>query len=351
MPHPTNIYLTGAACISPQPTLAERVGEAPAAVGNRLRCIEPDYKTYIDLRLIRRMSRVVKMGTAAAVACLRDAGVAMPGAILTGTAYGCVEDTEAFLQRMIAQNEEMLTPTAFIQSTHNTIGGQIALLLQCHAYNNTYVHRAFSFEHALLDALSLLREDEADTALVGGVDEMPDVSFEILSRFNLYKKAGAAGSETADAGSAGAVAGEGAAFFLLNREKTETASARLLGAGTWYKPANMAAETSAFLQDHGLAPGDVDLLLIGKNGDRRYDGLYDALTTQLFAGTPTAGFKHLCGEYPVATAFATWLAAGLLKGTTDTAPYMPALARPPKHILIYNHFYNIHHSLILLGAC
>lgn len=347
MPHPTTIFITGAACISPQPTLAGGVGEAPAAGNNRLRCIEPDYKTYIDLRLIRRMSRVVKMGTAAAVACLRDAGVTMPGAILTGTAYGCVEDTEAFLQRMIAQNEEMLTPTAFIQSTHNTIGGQIALLLQCHAYNNTYVHRAFSFEHALLDALSLLREDEAATALVGGVDEMPDVSFDILSRFNLYKKPEAESALP----SAGAVAGEGAAFFLLNREKTETASARLLGVGTWYKPADMATEISAFLQEHGLAPGDVDLLLLGKNGDRRYDGLYDTLTNQLFADTPTAGFKHLCGEYPVATAFATWLAAGLFKGANDAALYVPALPRSPKHILIYNHFYNIHHSLILLGAC
>lgn len=319
-------------------------GVAAEAGADRLRCIEPDYKEYIDLRLIRRMSRVVKMGTAAAVACLRDAGVSMPGAILTGTAYGCVEDTEAFLQRMIAQNEEMLTPTAFIQSTHNTIGGQIALLLQCHAYNNTYVHRAFSFEHALMDALSLLREGEASDALVGGVDEMPDVAFDILSRFSLYKKT--------EAGTPRTAAGEGASFFLLNREKTTQSAACLLGAGTWYKPADMAAEVPGFLQDYGLTPSDVDLLLLGKNGDARYDGLYDHLAAKAFAGgTPVAGFKHLCGEYPVATAFATWLAADLLKGKGSAYLDWSASRRPPRYTLIYNHFYNIHHSLILLGAC
>ncbi len=45
----------------------------------------------------------------------------MPGAIITGTALGCLEDTVTFLTRMIELNEELLPPTAFIQSTHNTV--------------------------------------------------------------------------------------------------------------------------------------------------------------------------------------------------------------------------------------
>src|SRR4029079_11207934 len=94
--------------------------------GNRLSCVEPDYKTIIDIKLIRRMSRIIKMGVAAGIECLNEAGISVPDAITTGTAYGCLEDTGVFLSKMVEQNEELLTPTSFIQSTHNTVGAQIA---------------------------------------------------------------------------------------------------------------------------------------------------------------------------------------------------------------------------------
>lgn len=182
--------------------------------GNRLKAIEPDYAKYIDAKLIRRMSRIIKMGVAAAMDCLDAAaeaastadeatGAAAPGkrlvpdAIVTGTAYGCLEDTVTFLRRMVENKEELLTPTAFIQSTHNTVGAQIALMLQCHAYNNTFVHRGFSFESAVLDAQMLLEEGQATNVLVGGVDEITDTSHQILERFGLFK---------------GAMDGEGAVF-------------------------------------------------------------------------------------------------------------------------------------------
>src|SRR5690606_5551866 len=118
--------------------------------------VDPDYKQWIDVKQIRRMSRVVKMGVAAANLSLEAAGLTAPDAIITGTAYGCLDDTGVFLKKMVEQQEEMLTPTAFIQSTHNTVAGQIALLLQCHGYNNTFVNRGFSFENALLDAMMIL---------------------------------------------------------------------------------------------------------------------------------------------------------------------------------------------------
>ena len=105
----------------------------------RLKAIEPDYTAFIDPKLIRRMSHLIKMGVAAAKECLERGNTQMPGAIITGTAYGCLEDTVSFLTRMIELNEELLPPTAFIQSTHNTVSAQIALMLACHNYNNTFV--------------------------------------------------------------------------------------------------------------------------------------------------------------------------------------------------------------------
>jgi 3-oxoacyl-[acyl-carrier-protein] synthase II len=164
------IFIRSAACISPQKTFNDD-GFLTAIVeykGNRLQAIEPDYKEFIDPKQARRMSRLIKMGVAAAKKCLDDGYVEMPGAIITGTALGCMEDTVTFLTRIVELNEEMLPPTAFIQSTHNTVAAQIALMLKCHSYNQTFVHKGVSFENALFDAIMLLKEQDADNILVGG---------------------------------------------------------------------------------------------------------------------------------------------------------------------------------------
>jgi hypothetical protein len=109
------LFIRAAGNISPQRTF----GQAPLLaspvehVGNRLPAVEPDYKSFIDVKLIRRMSRIIKMGVAAAMECLQQAGVGVPDAVVTGTAYGCLEDTNAFLSKMVEQEEELLTPYRF----------------------------------------------------------------------------------------------------------------------------------------------------------------------------------------------------------------------------------------------
>lgn len=209
------LYIQATGNISPQRTFGHRffLSEAVEYMGNRLTCIEPDYKIFIDVKQIRRMSRIIKMGVAAAMECLQEAGVESPDAIITGTAYGCLDDTGIFLSKMIEQNEELLAPTAFIQSTHNTIGAQIALMLHCKGYNNVFVHRGFSFESALLDAMLLLKEQEANNVLVGAVDEITDISHAILSRFGLYKRGMVSNFNLFSGSGKGTIAGEGAAFF------------------------------------------------------------------------------------------------------------------------------------------
>ncbi|HCN84222.1 MAG TPA: beta-ketoacyl synthase, partial [Sphingobacteriaceae bacterium] len=211
------MYIRSSACISPQKTFGNVsfLTEAVEYNETRLRAIEPDYMAFIDPKLIRRMSHIIKMGVAAAQECLNKSNTKMPGAIIAGTAYGCLEDTVSFLTRMIELNEELLPPTAFIQSTHNTVAAQIALMLKCHQYNNTFVHKGISFESALLDAILLLKENEADNILVGGTDEMTDASFTILSRLGLYKRWPLSNLSLFETSSKGTIGGEGAVFFLL----------------------------------------------------------------------------------------------------------------------------------------
>ncbi len=350
------IYIRATAAISPQKTFGAVpfLTEPVTCAGNRLQTIEPDYTQLIDAKLLRRMSRIIKTGVATASACLREADENNPGGIITGTAYGCLEDTGVFLTQVIERNEELSPPTAFIQSTHNTVGAQIALLLKCHNYNNTFVHRGFSFESALLDALLLLKDQEAENVLVGSVDELTDTSFSILERFGLYRQAPVSNLDLYAEPEKGTIAGEGSAFFLLSNQYSPGTYAQLDGITTFYKPGNSKEaekQIRAFLSAQETDIKDIDLVITGRNGDLREDVLYESLQDSVFSNKPLVNYKHLCGEYPTAVSFALWMAATILK--TGTVPPVTGYSRAEendiKKILIYNHYGHKHHSLLLVS--
>ncbi|MDB5118594.1 MAG: 3-oxoacyl-(acyl carrier protein) synthase [Mucilaginibacter sp.] len=352
------IYIRSAATISAQKTFGDVpfLTEPVEYEGTRLKAIEPDYKDYIDPKQIRRMSHIIKMGVAAARECLTQAKIEIPDAIITGTAYGCLEDTITFLTRIIELEEEMLPPTAFIQSTHNTVAAQIALLLKCHQYNNTFVHKGISFESALLDAIMLINENEAAHVLVGGTDEMTDASFAILTRLGLYKRWPLSNLSLFKTRSNGSIGGEGAAFFLLTDKASADNMAELVNTKTFYKPkSNEAIELNIknFLADNALEPKDIDLVITGRNGDLRNDAIYDSLNNSLFANSSLANYKHLCGEYPTSVSFALWVASNVIKrGTVPVVIAESVIKNPsPKKVLIYNHYQNNSHSLMLVSSC
>ena len=351
------MYIRATGNISPQKTFGHQpLVDIVEYSSNRLACIEPDYKEFIDPKQIRRMSRIIRMGVAAAMECLQEAGVKVPDAIVTGTAYGCLEDTNSFLSKMVEFNEELLTPTAFIQSTHNTIGAQIGLLLQCNNYNNAFVHRGFSFESALLDGMLLLKENDATNVLVGAIDEITNTSHTILNRLGLYKQGPVSNLEIYKTKTKGTIAGEGAAFFLLATKPSSTDYAKLDGLHTFYKPEGIAAiekQISSFLDRHAVNMADVDLIITGKNGDASSDKIYDQLAKTVFTNKDTVDYKYLCGEYPTAAGFAMWLAATTIKSGKLPATLNHSTSSDKKfnRILIYNHYQGIHHSLSLLSAC
>src|ERR1700754_3506756 len=349
------IYIRATGNISPQKTFGPVafLTEPVVHTGNRLTCLEPDYKEIIDAKLIRRMSRIIKMGLAAAMECLKEAATGVPDAVITGTAYGCLQDTEVFLTRIVKNKEEMLTPTAFIQSTHNTVGAQIALMLQCRQYNNTFVHRGSSFESALLDGMLLLLDNPDARVLVGAVDEITNTSHTLLSRMGLYRQDPVSSPDLFTTRSRGTIAGEGAAFFLLTGQASPADTCRLDAITTFYNPGNIAETErllSSFLASQSIRIDDIDIIITGRNGDEKNDQVYDQLEESVLKGPQSVNYKHLCGEYPTSTAFALWLAAKILE--TGRLPAAIGLrATSSRRILIYNHSHNRHHSLLLVSAC
>jgi hypothetical protein len=349
------VYIKGMGNISPQKTWDETsLFQKPLSYsGDRLTCVEPDYAPFIDAKHIRRMSRIIKMGVASAAMALKEAELPMPHGIITGTGYGCLEDTGVFLTKMIANQEEALNPTPFIQSTHNTIGSQIALLLQCQSYNQTYSQGAFSFESALLDALLQLSDFPQRSLLVGGIDEITPVSHSIQSRFGIFRGNSKDSLDLLNAPAEGTVNGEGSAFFVLSGQKDALAKSCIEAVTTFYKPDANALHKGVveFLRDHSIGKNEIDLVLWGKSGGR-HDQVLDDLDRSFFSESSSATFKNLCGEYPVASAFALWLATEMIR--RDHVPEFISernTGKSVRNVLLFNQYFGTHYSLIYLRAC
>ncbi len=107
-----------------------------------------------------------------------------------------------------------------------------------------------------------------------------------------------------------------------------------------------------FLSNASIRLEDVDLVLLGKSGDVRYDTIVNAIEHKLFRDADTGVYKHLCGEYPVASAFALWLAVNIVHNQQFPEVVMTKkTSRPHRNVLIYNQYFNTHHSLILVTSC
>lgn len=352
------VYIIASSCISPQRSFGEGDLFQPliANSNNVLYCHEPDYSQYINPVQIRRMSRALKMGFTAALDCLKKAGDPKPQGIIVGTGKGCMTDTEQFLHSIRDFQETALNPTHFIHSTYNQINGLVALNKKINSYNVTYVHRGFSFEHALLDAQLLIDDGEAETVLVGSFDEMTTEHFDVKQQWGYWKdekinSLNVLGSETK-----GTIAGEGSSFYLLSGHKPAGPAVCLRDVTTLYKP---DAKTLQQAVDHlllrnGLTRADIGHLMLGEDGDIRRQEPYRQVR-EYFPDAELLCFKQLCGEYDTASNFGFWLAVHMLQ-LQHRPDYLlhpqnvsPRQTLPFNHVLIYNNYFEQNQSLMLLS--
>lgn len=128
-------------------------------------------KEFVSPMVSRRMGKLMKAAILSACRALKKAGIESPDAIIIATECGMLEFTQQFLDEIISNDEEMLKPTLFMQSTHNTLGSAIAIHCKCHGYNITYSCGDDSEKWAMRDAVRLLQTGKARSVLVGRFDE------------------------------------------------------------------------------------------------------------------------------------------------------------------------------------
>lgn len=348
-------YINGTSAISPQPTFGQEqyLPAVKAPSGDYFTALEPDYKDFIDPKQSRRMAKIIKMGIASALDCLAQAN-AQPEAIIVGTGLGCLQDTERFLADLVENDEGLLSPTAFIQSTHNTIAGQIALVLNCPHHNFTYAQRGHSFENSLEDAMLHLAEGHHHV-LVGGVDEATPTLHKILSKLGCTDKSEGRFPALTTTDKMPTL-GEGAAFFLLSPTVSDNSMACVENLHTFYVPDDLddiKSQISNFLDHSHLSLADIDAVMMGYNGHEKDDNVYLDLQNSLWKDKTILSFKNLCGEYFTASAFGLHLATQTLHKQQffENTVVQGDLLGSCKNILLYNHYKGQYHTLILISKC
>ena len=328
------IYVLSAKQISVQQPLSEDWMSQPVEYQDPFnRSIDPSFKDYISPIEARRMGKILKRAIATSKEAIKASGLETVDAIITGTGYGCIENTEFFLDALSKDGEQMLSPTYFMQSTHNTISSLVAIQTKNHGYNVTYAHKGISFDSALQDAILQMRLGKINSALVGGHDEMTPTFYNIL------KKGGMMGHDDE-------MCGEAAVSVVLGT-KNDDYLCKLLDFKMLHNPTmkKLKAVATEFKADY---------ILTGISGDHKSDEAYLNECKEFFGGVKLLKYKHLFGESFTASGLGFYVAAQCLKAGKIPAHLFvnpsDATDKKPSKILIFNHSDGNNYSLTLLEA-
>ncbi len=351
------VYISSASAISPQQNFESDgfLKDVKTSDDGMLFISEPNYRKYINPVAIRRMSKLLKMGISTGMNALEKAGVEKPDAIITGTGRGSMADMEQFLTSMIDLKEEALTPTSFIQSTYNSVNGWLALQTKSNGYNQTYVHRGTSLELALLDAQMMLNEtEEKQHILAGCFDEITPDYVKVKGKIGYWKEPSPNSADLyKNSNSSGTIAGEGSAFFTLSNDNTN-ALCTLESVNTLQDASNkeILAAIHDTLQSSGISISDIDVVLMGMNGDVSQQPTYSEVEKHLSPNTSTSAFKHLCGEYDTSSGFALWAAVNMLANNHIPQALLQHTGTHEdiENVLIVNHYILNSTSIMLLRS-
>ena len=318
-----------------------------------VRSIDPSFKDYVSPIEARRMGKILKRALATSKEALKAADLESVDAIITGTGYGCIENTEFFLNALSTEGEQLLKPTYFMQSTHNTISSLVAIQTKNHGYNVTYAHKGISFDSALQDAWWQFQLGKIDTALVGGHDEMTETFYHIL------KKGGVMGQDDEMCGEAAVSVVLAASHHCEEAQQSHPEMkplCKLTGFSMLHQPTmdTLKDAVATLLQSVGKSLSDIDFILTGISGNYANDQAYLEETQSLFGNKPLLHYKHLFGESFTASGLGFYVAAQCLKaGRVPVSLFVKAeenTDRQPKCILLYNRSDGKNVSLTLLEA-
>jgi len=342
------MFIIDHCCISPQKSFNDILSNHPIkqCIEKKYLAVEPSYKNLIPNNLLRRMEKDMRIGVGAGMSLIQNHPNL--GGVILGTATAGLSGGMNFLKQIMDYKEKTLSPTNFIQSTPNAIAGTIARMSQNKNYNNTYTGEGTAFETVLLDAITLV-ENESRPILIGSVDTLSNYNYNIQKLAGCYKEESVVNSDILKTNTKGHVPGEGAAMFIVSKNK-EKAKCKIIDVNQFFcrNQKNINEKSIHFINKNNFNPNDIDTLILGFNGDVRYDSWYNNLM-KAYPRSNIYTYKNIVGEYPSSSSFATWMASSILEGKKmPTETIYRNNNNIAKNILIYNNYLGEQHSLILI---
>ncbi len=284
-------------------------------------------REFITSTHLRRMDKLSRMIVAASRMASDDAG-ALGGAVsaervavVIGSAFGNVSESEIHLRRLFAKGPAFASPMIFPNLVHNAPASYVSMELGLRGVNFTVSQGEISGEQAILVGCDLLRAGRADAVLAGGGDELAAIVCEVYRRGGAL--AGRRGSREwaspYDTGRSGVVLGEGAAMLCL--EPLPAALAR--GAAVYARidavePLSIPAPrydwpaTAASAVERvqrllaGAGANRIDLICGSANSSRRLDACEIELFARVFGESASriwlTSIKGAVGEFGAAGA-------------------------------------------------
>ncbi|MCM1040965.1 MAG: beta-ketoacyl synthase chain length factor [Bacteroides sp.] len=335
------IYIQSAAHISAQKPLSETWMETPQAPVSET--WEVDYKEYLAPNVARRMGKLLKRALVCSRVAMERAHVDCPDAIISTTGLGCIMNTEVFLDAEERNGENLLNPTPFMLSTHNTIGSTIAIDTHCKGYNTHYSQKFVSFDCGLLDACMQLQREEINTVLLNGNDESSPVFDKILRHLDQWNF------------KVPWFKGESAISMVLSKKEQSSSLCRIDDMMMCCRMSNdkLKKELEEFLNRNGCCLSELDALFVGLNGHEKNDRVYFEWAENIFSRLPLVYYKHLFGEHYTMSGMGLYVAAiclsrgmvpnHLILNSQDTLTGL-------KRVLFCNHSADREYSFVLLGS-
>jgi 3-oxoacyl-(acyl-carrier-protein) synthase len=320
---------------------------------------------------IKRMGRGQMLAIAAVRRALAECAPAPARggetAIALGTAWAEEGDEIVFLENLLKLGEKGAKPAYFVNSVKNALASQLALTFGFQGENQTFAHDALSFESALWQGARLLGAGRARHAVVCGVEalvEFQEIHGHLLGWYGADSAPLAPLAEPRRAAGQGTIPGEGAAAFVLAAPGVAAsplarlAFVRARGPGQ-RAPALSAGSELTFVEqvvrDAEMRIEDLELVLLGANGDPALDAVYGEVAASLRARAPSlaiAVYRHLTGDFATASALGFELAVRAVAGRAlpGEARVVLGAAGPCERVLLYHLTRAGYHSVMIVTA-
>lgn len=195
------VTITGIGSVSPYGPLAGLIPQAPlepttiaawVTAGQRRAFLVPPFRpaAVVPGLKIRRLDRLSAWALVASSLAIQDAGIDLTQldrsrvAVVFATAFGCIELTEAFYLSAAANGWSGTDPITFPETLASAPASHVSMFHGLRGPNITVSNKYFAGESAIMQAACIIRQAQADLAIVLAGDALA------RSLYTWYEQAG-----------------------------------------------------------------------------------------------------------------------------------------------------------------